>query len=101
MILRMFAAVAPDAARRIVKRDELNRLARTAKCPRCDFDKTGGAAICRRCRAQLPEHMRRGLEAIDRYEEATVLRAIRAAANYLDVHFQSIRRFGGGRKPKP
>lgn len=84
-----------------MNREELIRLGRQPKCPRCDFDKTGGAAICHRCRALLPEHMRRSLEEIERFEEGTVYRAIRAAANYLDVHFQSIRRFGGGRKRKP
>ncbi|HVR44698.1 MAG TPA: hypothetical protein VMS56_14790 [Thermoanaerobaculia bacterium] len=42
--------------------------------------------------------MRRGLESVEACDESTVSRAIRAAANYFDVHFQSIRRFGGGKK---
>ncbi|MGH9458197.1 MAG: hypothetical protein ACRD2J_11230 [Thermoanaerobaculia bacterium] len=78
--------------------DDLDRLSRQPKCPRCDFEKTGGAALCHRCRGQLPAHMRKGLESVGRYDRSTVFRALRAAANYFDVHFQSIRRFGGGRK---
>jgi hypothetical protein len=42
--------------------------------------------------------MRAGLEAIPAKDEFTVSRALRAAANYFNVHFQSIRNFGGGRK---
>ena len=79
-------------------RDQLIRLARQPKCPRCDFDKTGGAALCRSCRAKLPEQMRRGLEAVEDYDEWTVRRAILAAANYFRVKYQSVRDFGGGKK---
>lgn len=42
--------------------------------------------------------MRRGLEGIPEQDEWTVGRALRAAANYFNVHFQSVRNFGGGRK---
>ena len=42
--------------------------------------------------------MRAALEAIDRQDEWTVARALRAAANYFNVHFQSVRNFGGGKK---
>jgi len=42
--------------------------------------------------------MRSGLEAIPAKDAWTVMRALHAAANYFDVHFQSVRKFGGGRK---
>jgi hypothetical protein len=77
---------------------QVSGLARKRACPRCDFDKTWGSALCRKCRNQLPPHMRVALERIPEQDASTVMRAIRAAANYLNVHFQSIRNFGGGRK---
>ena len=83
-----------------MSRDDLIRLSRQPKCPRCDFDKTWGTAICRRCRNMLPRNMRASLEGVEQHDEGTVYRALRAAANYFDVHFQSIRSFGGGRKNK-
>lgn len=79
-------------------KDQLNGLAKKPQCPRCDLDKTVGNALCRRCRAKLPPHMRLGVENIPSKDEWTVSRALRAAANYFDVHFQSIRNFGGGKK---
>ena len=79
-------------------RDQLELLARKRDCPRCSLDKTVGNAMCRRCRSKLPEHMRRDLEAIPRRDGSIVGRAIRAAANYFDVHFASVKRFGGGKK---
>jgi hypothetical protein len=42
--------------------------------------------------------MRAGLEKIPSKDEWTVSRALRAAANYFNVHFQSVRKFGGGKK---
>jgi len=39
-----------------------------------------------------------GLESIPQKDEFVVSRALRAAANYFNVHFQSIRNFGGGKK---
>jgi len=42
--------------------------------------------------------MRDPLQAIRSKDTWTVARAIRAAANYFDVHFASVRKFGGGRK---
>jgi hypothetical protein len=57
-----------------------------------------GNALCRRCRAKLPQNMRAGLERIRSKDAWSVARAMRAAANYFDVHFQSVRNFGGGRK---
>jgi len=42
--------------------------------------------------------MRAGLEAIPAKDGWTVARALRAAANYFDVHFKSVRAFGGGKK---
>ena len=78
--------------------ETVKRLANTKTCPRCDLDKTFGAAICSRCRNLLPAHMRKDLEEIERQESTSVLRALRAAANYFDLHFQSVRNFGGGRK---
>ena len=81
-----------------VTKEQIKGLARKPYCPRCDLDKTVGNALCRRCRVQLPMNMRSGLERIPSKDTWTVVRAMRAAANYLDVHFQSIRNFGGGRK---
>ena len=79
-------------------KEEVARLANGSRCPRCDLNKTIGAALCRRCRAKLPAHMRAGLEGIPSKDEWSVGRAIRAAANYFNVHFASVRKFGGGRK---
>ena len=79
-------------------KDQITGLARKPSCPRCDLDKTIGNALCRRCRAKLPSNMRPGLERIPSKDAWIVARAMRAAANYFDVHFQSIRNFGGGRK---
>ena len=79
-------------------KDQVQGLARRQRCPRCDFNKTIGNALCRNCRSKLPAHMRPGLEGIPTKDEWTVARAMRAAANYFNVHFQSIRKFGGGRK---
>ncbi|HYS54022.1 MAG TPA: hypothetical protein VER58_09710 [Thermoanaerobaculia bacterium] len=42
--------------------------------------------------------MRAGLEGIPSKDTWIVTRALRAAANYFDVHFSSVRRFGGGKK---
>lgn len=82
-----------------IREDDVRKLARTPKCPRCgDPDKTMGTAICSDCRRVLPENMRAELENIEKRDPFTVMRAIRAAANYFDVHFQSIRNFGGGKK---
>lgn len=79
-------------------REQVKGLARRRQCPRCDFDKTIGSAICRSCRAKLPEHMRAALERIPSREPSIVSRALRAAADYFTVHFQSVRKFGGGKK---
>lgn len=79
-------------------REQIAVLAKTPRCPRCDLDKTIGHALCRSCRSKLPEQMRRALEQIPSKDAWTVARAIRAAANYFDVHFQSIRKFGGGKR---
>jgi hypothetical protein len=61
------------------------------------MDKTEGNALCRRCRFKLPAHMRLPLEGIVRQDEGIVAGALRAAANYFDLHFKSIRHFRGGR----
>ena len=78
--------------------EDVSRLARKMSCPRCNLNKTVGNALCRSCRAKLPPHMRSALEAIPNKDVWTVGRALRAAANYFNVHFQSVRNFGGGRK---
>lgn len=78
--------------------NEVKQLARRPRCPRCDFDKTIGTALCSKCRSQLPANMRSGLEHIPEKDPHLVYRAVRAAVNYFDVHFASIRRFGGGKK---
>jgi hypothetical protein len=79
-------------------KDQVAALAQKPRCPRCDFDKTMGNALCRRCRSKLPPHMRLAVENIPAKDGGAVGNALRAAANYFDVHFASIRRFGGGRK---
>jgi predicted amidophosphoribosyltransferase len=79
-------------------KDALARLGHDPKCPRCDLDKTIGAAMCKRCRAKLPSHMRKDLDRVEGKDPALVMRALRAAANYFDLHFQSVRNFGGGKK---
>ena len=78
-------------------KDQLTGLAKTPICPRCDLNKTIGNALCRSCRAKLPENMRLALERIPSKDAWIVSRAVRAAARYFDVHFQSVRNFGGGR----
>jgi len=78
--------------------DDVSRLAKKTRCPRCDLNKTVGNALCRSCRSKLPPHMRAALEGIPAKDVWTVGRALRAAANYFNVHFQSVRNFGGGRK---
>ena len=80
-----------------MSRQEIAKLAKRRNCPRCNLQKTQGNALCRRCRFKLPAHMRLPLEGIAAQEERRVASALRAAANYLDVHFRSIRQFGGGR----
>ncbi len=79
-------------------RDDISGLAKRAHCPRCDLNKTIGTALCRSCRSKLPAHMRLALEGIPNKEPWAVSRAMRAAANYFNVHFQSVRNFGGGKK---
>lgn len=79
-------------------KDQVAGLAKTARCPRCDLNKTIGNALCRSCRAKLPAAMRASLEKIPSKDAWAVSRALHAAANYFNVHFQSIRNFGGGRK---
>ncbi len=79
-------------------KDQLAGLAKKPRCPRCDLEKTIGNGLCRRCRSKLPPNMREALEAIASKDEWTVGRAMRAAANYFNVHFQSVRKFGGGKR---
>lgn len=81
----------------MVQRRDLERLAKRRSCPRCNLEKTEGTALCRRCRYKLPTNMRRPLEGIVQREEWVVYGALRAAATYFDVHYRSIRDFGGGR----
>ena len=78
--------------------DDVARLAKRPSCPRCDLNKTVGNALCRTCRSKLPANMRPGLEGVSDKDWMSVGRALRAAANYFNVHFQSVRNFGGGRK---
>ena len=76
---------------------QIVKLANRRSCPRCSMEKTAGNALCRRCRFKLPAHMRMPLEGIVKREEWIVAGALRAAANYFDIHFRSIRFFRGGR----
>jgi len=79
-------------------RDQVTNLSQKRQCPRCDLDKTLGNALCRRCRSKLPPHMRLAVENIPTKDGGVVGNALRAAANYFNVHFASIRKFGGGKK---
>lgn len=79
-------------------KEQLAHLARTTRCPRCDHSKTVGMGLCRSCRNKLPANMRALLERIPEKEPWTVGQALRQAANYFNVHFQSVRKFGGGKK---
>ena len=79
-------------------KEQVAGLAKRRHCPRCSLDKTLGNALCRRCRTKLPTNMRDALERIPNKDAWTVMSALRAAANYFDVHFQTVRNFGGGRK---
>jgi transcription elongation factor Elf1 len=81
----------------MISAQQIARLAKRRSCPRCNLEKTEGTALCRRCRFKLPAHMRPPLQAIDEREEWIVASALRAAANYFDIHYKSIRTFGGGR----
>jgi hypothetical protein len=54
--------------------------------------------MCRSCRSKLPPHMRAAMERLESQDAWVVGRALRAAANYFNVHFQSVRNFGGGKK---
>jgi len=76
---------------------QIARLAKRKSCPRCNLEKTEGNALCRRCRFKLPSHMRIPLQGIADREEWIVAGALRAAANYFEVHYKSIRAFRGGR----
>jgi hypothetical protein len=76
---------------------QITKLANRRSCPRCNLEKTAGNALCRRCRFKLPAHMRLPLEGIAKREEWIVAGALRAAANYFDIHYKSIRFFRGGR----
>ena len=82
----------------MLTKDQIKGLARTRRCPRCDFNKTMGNALCSSCRAKLPANMRGDLEKVVTKEPWTVGHALRQAANYFNVHFQSVRNFGGGKK---
>jgi len=80
-----------------MSKDQVNGLAKRRQCPRCNLEKTLGNALCRRCRFKLPPHMRQPLEHIEAKDVWLVSRALRVAASYFDVHYRSIRYFGGGR----
>ena len=82
----------------MVSRVDIQRLAKQRNCPRCSLDKTGGMALCRRCRYKLPNHMRRPLENIERRNDSIVSWALRAASNYFEVHYKSVLVFGGGQR---
>ena len=81
----------------MLSKQQIEKLAKRRSCPRCSLEKTEGNALCRKCRFKLPSHMRLPLEGIVKREESIVSGALRAAANYFDVHYRSIRHFGGGR----
>ena len=79
-------------------KEQVADLAKKRQGPRCDLDKTLGNALCRTCRSKLPPHMRLGIENIPSKDGGVVGNALRAAANYFNVHFASVRKFGGGKR---
>jgi transcription elongation factor Elf1 len=81
----------------MMSKQQVQGLAKRRNCPRCNLEKTLGNALCRLCRLKLPPHMRKPLEEIVSKDSWVVARAIRVAASYFDVHYRSIRYFGGGR----
>lgn len=81
----------------MVSKQQIEKLAKRRNCPRCSMEKTEGTALCRRCRFKLPSHMRLPLEGIAKREEWIVASALRAAADYFDIHYKSVRYFRGGR----
>jgi uncharacterized paraquat-inducible protein A len=81
----------------MLSEQQVARLAKRKSCPRCNLEKTEGNALCRRCRFKLPAHMRLPLQEIVKRDEWIVASALRAAANYFDIHYKSIRMFRGGR----
>jgi hypothetical protein len=81
----------------MISAQQIARLGKRKSCPRCNLEKTEGTALCRRCRFKLPAHMRLPLEEIGAREEWIVAGALRAAANYFEIHYKSIRFFRGGR----
>lgn len=81
----------------MLSKGQIEKLAKRRNCPRCSLEKTEGNALCRKCRFKLPSHMRLPLEGIVQQEESIVSGALRAAANYFDVHYRSILSFRGGR----
>ena len=80
-----------------MSKQQIEKLAKRRNCPRCSLEKTEGNALCRKCRFKLPANMRQPLEGIVKREEWVVAGALRAAANYFDVHYKSIAHFRGGR----
>jgi hypothetical protein len=81
----------------MISAQQIAKLAKRRSCPRCNLEKTEGTALCRRCRYKLPAHMRLPLQEIVGREESVVAGALRAAAEYFDIHYKSIRFFRGGR----
>ena len=79
-------------------KEQVAALAKRRKCPRCDGDKTIGTGLCRSCRTRLPDNMRAAVENIPAKDAGFVGQALRQAANYFNVHYQSVRNFGGGKK---
>jgi predicted amidophosphoribosyltransferase len=79
----------------MLSKQQIERLSTRKRCPRCSMNKTQDMALCRRCRYKLPSHMRMLLEGISERDEGVVGNALRAAANYFEAHYQSIRNFTG------
>jgi hypothetical protein len=79
----------------MLSKQQIERLSKRRRCPRCSHEKTLDNALCRRCRYKLPAHMRLQLEGISTRDEWIVASALRAAAHFFDVHYQSILNFRG------
>ena len=97
-MIRINQETDPESDRRMLTHDDILALADALRCPRCGRDKRRGSALCDRCWELLPPQLRGPLESIDERDPTAVIRGLRAAANYFDVRFRSIRDFGGGRR---
>jgi hypothetical protein len=82
----------------VLTEKDIQELSRQERCPRCGEAKREGSALCSGCMKLLPEPLRMPLDAIEERDPTTVIRGLRAAANYFNLRFGSVRDLGGGRR---